>query len=322
MRSLNPDQLRAFVEVMERGSFTAAAKELNLTQPAITHQVHELERRFQVALVDRLGNRAFPTHAGEKLLEHARQLLDEDSRTQASMRRFLDGSLGRVRIGTSMTVLIYLLPPILSRLKADHPQLEINLKGGLTSTTLSMLRTNALDLGLCALPVDDPAFEVVPLFNDELVAILPATLADVPKRVTPAFLSRCPLVLGNEDSALHRTIMAWLSAAGPMPKPVMQFDNVEAIKSVVAVGLGASIVPSLCLGAGHVTAANTLVVPLNPRISRGIGLVRMRGKQDTDAMKIVSAALLGLGAKPRAGVSVGSDPKRSSRRYRAARARS
>jgi DNA-binding transcriptional LysR family regulator len=120
--------------------------------------------------------------------------------------------------------------------------------------------------------------------------------------VTPAFLSRCPLVLGNEDSALHRTIIDWLSAAGPMPKPVMQFDNVEAIKSVVAVGLGASIVPSVCVGAGHVTA-NTLVVSLKPRVSRRVGLVRMRGKQDTDAMKIVSAALLSLGAEARAGVS-------------------
>jgi DNA-binding transcriptional LysR family regulator len=304
MRSLNLDQLRAFVEVVERGSFTAAARELNLTQPAVTHQVHELEGRFKVPLVDRLGKRASATHAGEKLIEHARQLLDEDARAHASMRRFVDGSLGRVRIGTSMTVLIYLLPPILRRLKADHPQLEINLKGGLTSTTLSMLRTNTLDLGLCALPIDDPAFEVVPLFNDELVAILPATLPNVPKRVTPAFLARCPLVLGNEDSALHRTIIDWLSAAGPMPKPVMQFDNVEAIKSVVAVGLGASIVPSLCVGAGHVTTANTLVVPLKPRVSRSVGLVRMRGKQDTDAMKIVSAALLSLGATARAGVSI------------------
>ncbi|MEA3021246.1 MAG: hypothetical protein QOK01_98, partial [Alphaproteobacteria bacterium] len=254
-------------------------------------------------LEDRHGKRATATQAAEKLIEHARQLLDEDSRAHTSMRRFLDGSLGRVRIGTSMTVLIYLLPPILRQLKADHPQLEINLKGGLTSTTLRMLRTNTLDLGLCALPIDDPAFDVVPLFDDELVAILPATLSNVPKRVTPAFLSRCPLVLGNEDSALHRTIMEWLSAAGPMPKPVMQFDNVEAIKSVVAVGLGASIVPSLCLGAGHVTTANTLVVPLKPRMSRGIGLVRMRGKQDTDAMKIVSAALLSLGDSARPGVS-------------------
>src|SRR5262249_53345130 len=67
MRSLNLDQLRAFVEVVERGNFTAAARELNLTQPAVTHQVQELERRFQVTLVERFGKRAYLTEAGEKL---------------------------------------------------------------------------------------------------------------------------------------------------------------------------------------------------------------------------------------------------------------
>ena len=67
MRSLSLDQLKAFIEVAERGSFTAAARTLNLSQPAVTHQVHELEQRFQVALLERLGKRAFPTEAGEKL---------------------------------------------------------------------------------------------------------------------------------------------------------------------------------------------------------------------------------------------------------------
>jgi DNA-binding transcriptional LysR family regulator len=294
MRSLNLDQLRAFVEVVERGSFTAAARELNLTQPAVTHQVQELERRFQVALVERFGKRAYLTQAGEKLIEHARSLLDEDSRTQVAMRRFGDGWLGRVRVGTSMTVLMYVLPPVLRQLKTDHPQLEINLKAGLTTTTLQRLKTNALDLGLCALPIQDPAFETVPLFKDELVAILPAALGHVPKTVTPAFLSRCPLILGSENSALRRMITDWLALAGPPPKPLMEFDNVEAMKSVVAVGLGASIVPRLSLGAGHVATANMLVRPLGPRASRRVGLVRLRGKRSTDGMELVSAALLAL----------------------------
>ena len=300
MRSLNLDQLRAFVEVVERGSFTAAAKELNLTQPAVTHQVQELERRFQVALVERFGKRAYLTQAGEKLIEHARSLLDEDSRTQVTMRRFGDGWLGRVRVGTSMTVLMYVLPPILRQLKTDHPQLEINLKAGLTTTTLQMLKTNALDLGLCALPIEDPAFETVPLFNDELVAILPAALGQVPKKVTPAFLSQCPLILGSENSALRRMIADWLALAGPPPRPLMEFDNVEAMKSVVAVGLGASIVPSLSLGAGHVSAANMLVRSLSPRVSRRVGLVRLRGKRGTDGMELVFEALLALRQLPSA----------------------
>src|SRR5450830_788683 len=213
MRSLSLDQLRAFVEVVERGSFTAAAKELNLTQPAVTHQVHELEKRFKVALLERLGKRAYLTQAGEKLIKHARHLLDEDARTQTSMRRFDAGWGGRVRIGTSATILMYALPPILQKLKTDHPQLEIALKAGLTAETLKQLKANSLDLGLCALPIEDPAFETVYLFDDELVAILPPRTAPIPKRVTPAFLSQCPLILGNENSSLRRTVIEWLAQA-------------------------------------------------------------------------------------------------------------
>jgi DNA-binding transcriptional LysR family regulator len=290
-RSLNLDQLRAFVEVIDRGSFTAAAKELNLTQPAVTRQMQELEQRFQVTLVERIGKRAYLTEAGEKLIEHARHLLEEDARTRMAMRRFGDGWLGRVRIGTSMTVLTYLLPPILQQLKIRHPHLEINLKANLTNATLQMLKTNALDLGLCALPIEDTAFEAIPLFKDELVAILPATWQRVPKRATPAFLSQYPLILGNESSALRKTTTNWLALAGPPPKPVMEFDNVEAIKSLVSVGLGASIVPSLSLGDGSLTAKNTCVVPLSPRTYRQVGLVQLRGKRGTDGVKIVAAAL-------------------------------
>lgn len=298
MRSLSLDQLRAFVEVVERGSFTAAAKELNLTQPAVTHQVHELEKRFKVALLERLGKRAYLTQAGEKLIKHARHLLDEDARTQTSMRRFDAGWGGRIRIGTSATILMYALPPILQKLKTDHPQLEIALKAGLTAETLKQLKANSLDLGLCALPIEDPAFETVYLFDDELVAILPPRTAPIPKRVTPAFLSQCPLILGNENSSLRRTVIEWLAQAGAPPKPVMTFDNVEAIKSLVAVGLGASIVPSLCLGTGHVAMGNTVVVPLSPRAGRRVGLVKLRQKSSTTAMQLVSAALLTLRRAP------------------------
>jgi len=228
------------------------------------------------------------------LIEHARHLLDEDARTLVDMRKFNDGWLGRVRIGTSMTVLMYALPPILRQLKTEHPQLELNLKAGLTATTLKMLRTNDLDLGLCALPIEDPAFQTIGLFDDELFAILPANQKDVPKKVTAAFLSRCPLILGHENAALRRTIMDWLARAGPPPKPVMEFDNVETIKSLVAVGLGASIVPGLSLGAGHAATANIQVVPISPRMKRRIGLVQLKDKRDTEGVKLVATALLAL----------------------------
>jgi DNA-binding transcriptional LysR family regulator len=118
----------------------------------------------------------------------------------------------------------------------------------------------------------------------------------IPNKVTPAFLSKNPLILVNVNSALRRMVTGWLGAAGTSAKPLMEFDNVEAIKSVVAVGLGASIVPSLALGEGHVTARNTIVLPLRPRAARKVGLVKLRGKLATDGIALVTEALLTLRA--------------------------
>jgi DNA-binding transcriptional LysR family regulator len=294
VRSLNLDQLKAFIEVAERGSFTAAAKALNLSQPAVTHQVHELEQRFQIAFLERLGKRAHLTEAGEKLMEHARHLLAEDARTREAMRKFADGWLGRVRIGTSMTILMYALPPLLRQLKTSHPQLDITLKSGLTATTLRLLKDNQLDLGLCAMPVTDPAFETVPLFRDELVAIFPGTHKNIPKTVTPSLMAQCPLILGNRQSALRRAVEDWLAPAQSMYTVVMEFDNVDAIKNVVAVGLGSSIVPRLALPEGHMGVRNISIRSLKPRLTRPVALVKLRGKRPTEAVSLVSTALLSL----------------------------
>src|SRR5262249_11301943 len=98
---------------------------------------------------------------------------------------------------------------------------------------------------------------------------LPAEMTKVPKKVTPAFLSRCPLILLNEGTPLRRTVGEWLAPAGPPPKPLMEFDNIEPMKSVVAVGLGCSVVPRMCLSGGPLAVARTLVRPLSaPRAGR------------------------------------------------------
>ncbi len=156
--------------------------------------MQELERRFNVPLVQRVGKRLYLTDAGTKLMEHARQLLDEDARANAAMRRFTGEGVEHVRVGTSMTVLMYLLPPTLRQLRTEHPQIEITLKAGLTTATLQLLKANALDLGICALPVKDPVFEINPAVRRRVARDLPATFGAVPKKVTPDFMVRHPLI--------------------------------------------------------------------------------------------------------------------------------
>src|SRR5438309_10185700 len=126
MRNLNLDQIEALREVVALGSFSAAAQRLNLTQPAISLQIKQLEARLGVRLVERIGKRAFATAAGSDLLVHGRRLVDEAAAAIATARRHRGTVPWRVRIGSGATAGIYHLPAALPELTAAYPELEIS----------------------------------------------------------------------------------------------------------------------------------------------------------------------------------------------------
>src|SRR5262245_20389329 len=151
MRNLNLDQVRALLEVVERGSFSAAARRLNLTQPAVSLQIRVLERRFGVQLIERLGRQAYATAPGRERVEAAQRSFRECELADAAMRRFRDGWLGRVRVGTMQTALIYLLPPILRRLRLEHPGIDLHVTNMPTTDSVENIIQNKVDLGLVTL---------------------------------------------------------------------------------------------------------------------------------------------------------------------------
>src|SRR6201987_5954984 len=110
MRRFNLDRLRTFPEVIAQGNFSAAARRLNLTQPAVSLHIRELEQRFGVRLVERMGGRPYAPAPGIRLLEHAERLFRECDAFSSTMRRFREGWLGRVHGGTTLTALTSQLP--------------------------------------------------------------------------------------------------------------------------------------------------------------------------------------------------------------------
>src|SRR5262249_8637093 len=146
MRSLNLDQLRALLEVVERGSFSAAARHLNLTQPAISLQIRELERRFGVQLIERLGKQAHATVPGHALVETARRIFHECEHADAAMRRFCDGWIGHVRVGTTLSAMTYRLPPLLRRLRLDYPGVELVVTNAPTPNSVEAVLQNKIEL--------------------------------------------------------------------------------------------------------------------------------------------------------------------------------
>src|SRR5262249_5593392 len=152
--------IETLADVLELGSFTAAGRRRGLTQPAVSQQIRALERQLGVRLVERLGRRAHATAAAETLLDRFRPIqsamaeaLDAVSRPRAELA-------GRLRLGPGDPACIYVLPPLLRRLKARHPLLEIVVRTGNSPEMLLALEANEVDLALVTLPAPSRIFAV------------------------------------------------------------------------------------------------------------------------------------------------------------------
>jgi len=293
MRNLNLDQLRSLIEVVDRGSFTEAAKRLHLTQPAISQQISELERRCGLQLVERVGKRAFATAAGRELIMRGRRIIADSEHALVAVRQHKEGTAGRVHIGTGPTALVYLLPPALRKLRDSHPDIEVVVTSGTTHTISEGLLSNVLDIGFTALPVELKELDVVPVRTDPMVAILPATDHDIPERLTPADAASRPLILEYQSVPHRQLSRAWLQAGGVAVRPIMEFDSIEAIKNAVSAGLGTAIVPGPAMT--HAPPMNSILVrPLDPPLVRTLGLVQRKGRAESVALRLVREMILAL----------------------------
>lgn len=291
MRGLNFDQLRTLLEVVEQGSFSAAARRLNLTQPAISLQIRELERRFGVRLIERLGKQAHATVPGRELVEAAQRILRECDHANAAMRRFREGWTGRVHVGMTLTAMIYRLPPILRRVRLDHPGIDLVVTNAPTGSSVENIIQNRIDLGLVNLPVEKRQLKITPLCPEVLVAILPLGTRGVPDEITPGYVARQNLLVEHASSSANSLVLEWLSGRASPPRAPTALGTVEALKTAVASNLGMAIVPEVSV-AMHLS--DFIVRPLRPPLSRMLALIEHRNKPNEPALESVRNALLTL----------------------------
>jgi DNA-binding transcriptional LysR family regulator len=279
-------QLNAFLATVEAGSVSAAARLLNVTQPAISQQLRELERMLGLRLLERAGGHTLPSSAGHALLVHARRTRQavEDLMAAAEARR--GGETGRVRLGTGATACIYYLPPVLARMKQRMPGIEVIIAIGNTPEIVRSLEAGELDAAVITLPAPlGRSLTSRELCVDPLVAYLPETM--VPGRTTtalrPSQIAALPLILYERGSGTRNIVDAWFRRTGLAPRPIMALGSVEAIKVLVDGGLGATILPELAV---QVATPGLAVLPLRPRLARKLGVVLRREKLRDRALRL------------------------------------
>lgn len=237
-------QLEILRAIAESGSFTAAGARLHVSQSAISRQILLLEEEFKEPLFIRFGRRIQITPIGETLLQLSHRVFADIRDTSASILDTKKKLTGTLRLVGGMTVCLYVFPTLLKEFRRHHPDVDIKVITGGTPRLLRKLRSGAADLGLITLPIADQALTTIPVIREELLLVTPAghRLAGG-KPIPPAALVRQPFILFEGGSNTRRVIDEFFVRSDVKPRVVAETENVEIIKSMVAAGLGVSIVP-------------------------------------------------------------------------------
>jgi DNA-binding transcriptional LysR family regulator len=288
---------------VDLGTFAAASRSLHLAPPTVSLHISELEARLGVALLIRTNKTVVPTRIGEALLLKARRLLADAEGLLDEVERHLHGGMGRVKIGASTGVLAHLLPKALQILGLEHAGINVQVAVLTSQETLEQLRLGIIDLGLVALPqAAMSGLKVLAWRRDPVMAFIPSAWSNV-KTATPHWLASKPLILNDSNTRLHRITMEWFSAAGEAPTPKIELNYNDAMKSLVAAGYGAALLP---VEADDVSRENSSgrqgisVLPVTPKLWRPLGLAYRTGPLEPATRTVLDVLIkLGQNIKPK-----------------------
>jgi len=282
MHAMSDRRLKVFHTVAKLLSFTNAAEELHMTQPAVTFQVRQLEEYFNTRLFDRTHNKVSLTPAGERVSEFAERIFDLYSEMENSVRDLTGEISGALTIGASTTIAEYMLPALLGEFKNRYPDINLRLKVSNSEGIVSMVEHNVIDLGVVESAVSNKNL-IVEVCHDDQLVVVAAPDHDLVKRggkVKASDIVNYPFVSREEGSGTREVIMQYLMEAkvslGDM-NICLELGSPESIKGAVEAGMGITIISRSIIG--KELKLNTLAeLQLDPPLSRPFSFVRQRQK--------------------------------------------
>lgn len=268
MQPIDSRQLRTFVALAKTGGFTTAAKEVFLSQSAVSHSVKALEQDVGCRLFDRVGKRVLLTQAGETLLVHAERVLNEMTRARESLDQLNKWGQSRIRIGASTTTCQYILPAVLRKFKKAYPDCVITIEPADVSDSVDLLVGNRIDIAISLEPDQLDKMSFRPLFTDELMFIVSANHEWARRgHVNRDEISKQKFVLYNKGSQTFRMIESFFRRDGIGINTMIEFGSMEAIKELVKLGLGVGVMAPW-VAREEIEDGSIVALPLGRRLLR------------------------------------------------------
>lgn len=281
-------RLQVFQTVARLLSFTKAAEELHMTQPAVTFQVRQLEEQFNTRLFDRTHNRISLTDAGSRVYGCADRIFELYAEMDNAVRELTGDISGVLILGASTTVAEYMLPALLGDFKAKNPEVTIRLKVANTDGIVSMVENNTIDLGIVEAPVNNKNLVVDKCRMDQLVVIVPPSheLANE-ECIKLETLIQHPFICREEGSGTLEVMMDHMNSVGLNTNDLnvaMELGSLEAIKGAVEAGMGVSILSRATISK-ELKLGSLVAINLDPPINRPFSFVHQKQKFRVRAME-------------------------------------
>ncbi|MFL0410929.1 LysR family transcriptional regulator [Microbacterium paludicola] len=268
-------QLRAFAAAASAGSFTAAAQQLRISQPAASELVRRIETAYGLPLFVRAGRRLRLTPAGEELLVWTRSILGAADGADQALRELRGLERGRASFGVLKNASYYLLSDLAERFHREHPGVQVRLVGQNSAEVADAVRSGELEAGLAVLPVPLDGIDAAPLLEDEVVWVS-ADPARTAAPVTMADIVRAPLVLYDAHYAwrdpTRRQLAERAAREGVELEVAIEVENVEAALELVSRGVGDTMV-SRAVANSAAMPAGLSTVGFAPRMYDTIALL-------------------------------------------------
>lgn len=237
------DHLLALVTVARLGSFTKAAVELELSQPALSRQIIGLQRTLGVKLFERVGRSVRLTPAGEELVGRAGPLLEELGRVTGNLTSISGTAAGRVRLGASESVAVNSLPAILRAYLQANRRVQLRLMCRTSERLPDMIHSGELDIAVCPIEFGDQqeGMNCTRLWDEEMVLVLPINHPGRSRTIASYVSDDFILVMPGTET--RRILDRALGERNIDLKVVLEHESTEVIKAMVMAGLGLTILP-------------------------------------------------------------------------------
>lgn len=261
-------QLRYFEMLARHGHFGRAAEACAISQPALSVQIKELEETLGTALFERGARQVRLTAVGEGLVQRVHDILSAVDELGNLARATGGKTLARLRIGIIPTIAPYLLPTLIQNLIEMNPRLDLHVRETLTSRLLHELSESRLDAAILALPVSEPAFTEVALFEEDFVLVRPLQdeFEPVPKRDE---LHEMRLLLLEEGHCFRDQALSFCN----LPHEGLDGSSLTTLVQMVASGMGVTLIPEMAVEVETRLASVAVARFEDFQASRTIGMI-------------------------------------------------